>query len=73
MLISDIRNMTDEDILNQLEDAKEGMFRFRLQKASGELKDSNTMRRAQRDIARMKTVLRERQLAAAHVATKEGK
>ena len=71
MLISDIRNMTDEDILNQLEDHKEGLFNLRFQKASGQMEDSNSLRRAKRDVARLKTVLRERQLAAAHVAAKE--
>jgi large subunit ribosomal protein L29 len=71
MNISEIRELTDEEILNALEDQKEAMFNLRFQNASGQLEDTNGPRRAQRTIARLKTVLRERQLAA-QLAGKEG-
>ena len=59
-----IRELTEEELLNALEDQKEALFNLRFQKASGQLEDTNAPRRAQRDIARLKTVLRERELAA---------
>jgi large subunit ribosomal protein L29 len=59
-----IRELTDEELLNALEDQKEALFNLRFQKASGQLEDTNAPRRAQRDIARLRTVLRERELAA---------
>jgi large subunit ribosomal protein L29 len=59
--------MTDEDILNAIEDQKEALFNLRFQDASGQLEDPNQLKRTRRDIARLKTILRERQLAAEHV------
>lgn len=64
MDVREIRDMTDEAILDELEDLKEAMFKLRLQEASGQLENTNVMRSTKRDIARLKTVLRERQLAA---------
>jgi len=60
----EIRAMNDEEILNAIEDQREALFNLRFQKASGQLEDQNAPGRAQRTIARLKTVLRERQLAA---------
>jgi len=67
-----LRQMTTEQLLNELEDLKEAMFKQRLQMASAQLEDTNALRRTRRDIARVKTVLRERQLAA-QVAGEESK
>jgi large subunit ribosomal protein L29 len=64
MNIREIREMTDEEILNALEDQKEAMFNFRFQQASGQLEDTNAPGRVKRDVARLKFVLHERQLAA---------
>jgi large subunit ribosomal protein L29 len=71
MKIDEIRNLNDDEILNALEDQKEAMFNLRFQSASGQLEDTNAPRRAKRTIARLKTVMRERQLAA-ELAAKEG-
>jgi large subunit ribosomal protein L29 len=67
---SQIREMTDEKILDEIEDLKESMFKLRLQDASGQLENQNVLKETRRDIARLKTVLRERQLAAQHVSGK---
>jgi large subunit ribosomal protein L29 len=72
MYADDIRKMTDEQVLNAIEDGKEALFNLRFQQASGQLEDVNALTRTRRDIARLKTVLRERQLASAHVSD-EGK
>ena len=45
------------------------MYTYRIQKESGELKDTTLFRKARRDIARLKTALRERELAAQLVGT----
>ena len=65
MNLVEIRNMTEEEIMDALEDRKEAMFNFRFQLASGQLEDTNMPRRTRREIAQLKTVLRERELAAA--------
>lgn len=59
----EIREMTTEEILNAIEDSRETMFKFRFQKASGQLEDETAPTRARREVARMKTILRERELA----------
>jgi large subunit ribosomal protein L29 len=70
MKINEIRDLNEEEILNALEDQKEALFNLRFQASSGQLEDTNAPGRAKRTIARLKTVLRERQLAA-QVAQKE--
>ena len=71
MKAREIREMTEEEILNALEDQQEGMFNLRFQKASGQLEDTNTPRRTRRDIARLKTILRQKQLAKEVVGKEE--
>jgi large subunit ribosomal protein L29 len=70
MDIREVRELSDEDILNAIEDQKETLYKFRFQKASGQLENLNSIRDTRRIIARLKTVQRERQLAATRV---EGK
>lgn len=72
MYASEIRDMSDEQILDAIEDNKEALFNLRFQAASGQLEDPNTLRRTRRDLARFNTILRERQLASQAV-NKEGK
>lgn len=66
MDIRDIRALSDEKLLDQLEDLKESLFNLRFQKAFGQLEDPNAIPRARRDVARVLTVMRERK------AQKEG-
>lgn len=69
MDIQEIRKLSDEKLLDQLEDVKEALFNLRFQKSFGQLEDMNSIRRAKRDVARVLTVIRERQLEG----QKEGK
>lgn len=62
--IREIRKLSDEALANEYEDQKEAMFNLRFQKAAGQLEDTNAMRRTRRHIARLLTVMRERQIAA---------
>jgi large subunit ribosomal protein L29 len=64
MNATDIREMTDDAILDAIEDQKLAVFNLRFQRATGQLEDTNAIRKIRRDIARLKTILRERQLAA---------
>jgi large subunit ribosomal protein L29 len=67
MYADDIRKMSDEQILDSIEDQKEALFNLRFQEASGQLEDVNALKRTRRDLARLQTILRERQLAAERV------
>jgi large subunit ribosomal protein L29 len=59
----EIRTMSDDEIEAKLEEAHEELFNLRFQYAIGQAKDANRMTLLKRDIARMKTVLNERELA----------
>jgi len=59
----EIRNWSDEEIRNRLEQARRELFHLRLQWAMNQLKDVNRIRALRKDIARMLTILRERELA----------
>jgi large subunit ribosomal protein L29 len=64
MNIKELRDLADDKLADALEDQKEAMFNLRFQKGFGQLEDPNALRRARRDIARILTVIRERQIAA---------
>jgi large subunit ribosomal protein L29 len=64
MKISEIRALATPEIEAKLEDTREELFHLRFQFKSGELTDYSRLGAARRIIARLETVLRERQLAA---------
>jgi large subunit ribosomal protein L29 len=68
MKIRELREKTDEELLDEIEDLKEALFKLRLQKSSGQLENENVIKATRHDIARCRTLLRERQLAAERVA-----
>lgn len=68
MQIREIRQLSDEELVDAIEDKKEEMWILRRDRVTGELKDTNAIRKNKRVIARLKTVLRERQLAAEMMA-----
>jgi len=61
MDVREVRKLTDEQILTAIEDNREEMYKLRLQKANGELKNPNLIRANSTNLARLKTVLGERQ------------
>ena len=64
MNAKDIRNLADAQLVDAIEDKREELFNLRFQMASGQLEDTNLLRFAKRDLARLLTVQRERELAA---------
>lgn len=64
MDIREIRNWDDSKLQDELEDQKESYFNLRFQKAFGQLEDESALRRTRRFVAQLKTVQRERALAA---------
>lgn len=63
--IRELRAMSDKDLLDSIDDNRHELYTLRLNKASGELKDANQLSANRHNLARMMTVLRERQLAQA--------
>lgn len=60
MKASEIRNMSADEILTEIDDAREELMKLRFQTATGELTDFNRLRVMRRNIARMMTILTER-------------
>jgi len=65
MKASELRNLSAKDLATRLDDAKQEAFNLRFQQASGQLEDTNRLKILRRDIARILTVVRERELQAA--------
>jgi large subunit ribosomal protein L29 len=64
MQAREIRTLTTEEIESRLDEAYQSLFRLRFDWSSGQLQDNNRLRAVKRDIARLKTILREREIAA---------
>lgn len=64
MKASEFRTLTVAELNNKLDDAYQEMFNLRFQKATGKLTNTARVREVRRDIARIRTILRERELAA---------
>lgn len=60
MQATQLRTMDDAALQKQLDDLYQEMFNLRFQRAAGQLANVNRLREVRRDIARVKTVLRER-------------
>ena len=64
MKVFEVRNLSEQEIRTKLEETHEELFNLRFQLSIGQVKDVNRISGLKRDIARFKTVLRERELAA---------
>lgn len=62
-----LRTLSDDQLLDELDSAKKELFNLRFAFATGQLDNSAQMAATKRDIARIHTVLREREIAAADV------
>ena len=68
MKVRRIRDMSDGEIRTAIDNAREELFNLRLQREVGTLEDYARIKELKHDVARMLTVLRERELAAAMVS-----
>jgi large subunit ribosomal protein L29 len=60
-----LRTLSDDQLLDELDSAKKELFNLRFAFATGQLDNSAQVAATKRDIARIHTVLREREIAAA--------
>ncbi len=65
MQASELRELPDPELLERLDEHKQELFALRFQTVTGQLDDTAQVKRVKREIARILTVLRERELAAA--------
>ncbi len=61
----EIRNLSQTEIARRLDEAHQELFNLRFQYATGQLKNTTRLSQVRREIARLRTILRERELAAA--------
>jgi large subunit ribosomal protein L29 len=73
---TEIRGLEDDELLTRLREHKEELFNLRFQSATGQLDNNKRLQTVRRDIARIYTVMRERELglstAPAVSATERG-
>ena len=65
MKISQIRELSDEELRTELDRIRRHIFDLRSQSVTEKLEDTSQLTKARRDIARLHTVMRERQEQAA--------
>ena len=68
MDLEQIRNLSDEELKQQIATAGESLFRIRFQKSMGNLEGVKHLREHKVEIARVKTIQRERVLTAERLA-----
>ncbi len=59
----ELRAMSDDELRAKEDELKKELFNLRFQKAIGQLENPMRIRQVRRDIARIKTILRERSLS----------
>lgn len=62
MKVKEIRELTTEEIEAKIKESKEELFNLRFQQATGNLEKPSRIRDLRHTVARLKTVLREREL-----------
>ena len=63
MKVNDIRKLTTEEIIAKVKENKEELFNLRFQQATGNLEKPSRIKDLRHTVARMKTVLKERENA----------
>lgn len=64
---AELRELSDPELVEKLEEFKEEQFNLRFRMATGQLDNYRRLQQVRRDIARVRTVQRERALAAEEV------
>ena len=63
-----LRELSDEQLLERADSAKEELFNLRFQLATGQLDDSSSIKKIRHEIARIATVMRQREIEATRSA-----
>ena len=63
MKITDLRELSVEELMRQENEVTKGLFNLRFQNATGQLGNHTSIRKSKRDIARIKTIIKEKRLS----------
>ncbi|ACU69871.1 ribosomal protein L29 [Catenulispora acidiphila DSM 44928] len=66
----ELRELGDAELLEKLRESKEELFNLRFQQATGQLENHGRMRAVKKDIARIYTLMTERELGIGHSEAK---
>jgi large subunit ribosomal protein L29 len=66
--VDELRTQPEDELVAKLKEAKEELFNLRFQAATGQLESHGRLRTVKREIARIYTVMRERELGIVTVA-----
>ena len=64
MKLNDIKNLTTEELIAKEQELKAELFNLRFSLATGNLPNNSQIKNVKKEIARIKTILRERELKA---------
>ncbi len=70
---AELRELTDEQLVERAESAKEELFNLRFQLATGQLDNSSSIKKTRHEIARIATVMRQRDIEAAREASTDAR
>jgi large subunit ribosomal protein L29 len=75
MKSAELRTLSDEHLTLTLKDTIKHLFQLRFQSATDRLETPSEIRKARKEVARIKTIIREREIKTAHggAAQKQGK
>ena len=62
MKTNEIRKLSTEEINKKIAESKEELFNLRMKQATGSLENPNRIRELRKTVARLKTILREREI-----------
>lgn len=62
MKANELKDLTAEELLKKKKDVKEEVFNLRFQHSTGQLENTARMKLVKRDIARIETILKEKEL-----------
>lgn len=62
MKANNIRELSDPELLSKLKDLKEELFNLRFQLATGQMENTNVIKGVKKDIARVMTIMRQREI-----------
>jgi large subunit ribosomal protein L29 len=63
--LRELKEMTNDELVNELKNLKQELFNLRFQSATGQLGNVMMIQKTKKDIARVKTIIREREMNSA--------
>ena len=72
MKAQDIREMSEEELQRKAQDLQEEIFNLKFQHATGQLENTQRLPQVRKDLARVKTILREKNIAQLKIQQRKG-